>query len=53
MKVNINEDGWYPVLTIEEGQGFDIPESLYDRYKLAELEWDTVQEELAEFYEGN
>lgn len=35
----------------EEVEG-DIPQDLIERYNLALLEWETVQDELSEIYKG-
>ena len=52
MKAFINEN-YYPILDIEaDAEGdWEIPGELYERYKLAELEYDAVQDELAEIYQ--
>ena len=53
MKVLI-EDNLFPILEVNESPegNFDISSDLYERYKLAQLEWDAVQDELTEIYEG-
>ena len=35
-----------------ENENIAIPSELYERYNLALLEWETVQDELAEIYKA-
>ena len=57
--VSIYEDEMFPVYYMhdQEDVGGDkkvaVSDELWERYKLAELEWDAVQDELAEIYKGN
>lgn len=43
----------YLYLTDEGESNFTIPQDLEERYHLALLEWEAVQDELQEIYKGN
>lgn len=47
----IDNDQFIYIDPTEEGK-FNIPLDLVERYNLALLEWETVQDELAEIFKG-
>jgi hypothetical protein len=49
MKVEINQDEWYPVYVLQTEWApldYEIPEELYVRYNTALAAWESVQAEL-------
>ena len=45
-KVYICRDEWWPVFLLEEGDDYEIPDGLLERYQTVLHDFDAVQDEL-------